>query len=354
MSYILPQDKTPEVRLWKIVGKKLEEIQKPQLDLEERLENWIESDISIIDPSIMIISRQLETDYGGVIDLLCIDEKGDLVIVELKRDKTPRDITAQVLDYASWVKHLSPDKVQSIAESYLDESFEDAYSNKFNQELPDSINEEHRMLVVGTRIDPNSRRIISYLSETYGVNINAVTFNYFKDNGQELLARTFLIEQEKIQRSTHSGSKRLPNLSFEQLQAIADEHGVGEIYSYLFKELQGYFDAVNRTRSSISFTGEYRTIQRAAIFNLIPTESDSQNGLSWQVYLLRFSEYFDISKEEALEVIPSERETWSYGVPSDDSRYEEYSGFKGLVKLEEAREFVAKLMEVKKQVYASA
>ena len=204
------------------------------------------------------------------------------------------------------------------------------------------------MLIVGTKIDSSSRRIINYLSESYGISINAATFNYFKDNGQELLARTFLIEQDRAQISTRSGSKRLPNLTFEQLQAIANEKGVGEIYSFLFTELQNYFDGVNRTRSSISFTGQYRTIQRAAIFNLIPTESDFESGLTWQVYLLRFCEFFGISKEKAKEIIPKNSESWSYGVPMDDSRYEGYSGYTGFIKLEEAKEFVVRLREIKK------
>ena len=50
-----------------------------------------------------MIGREVETDFGGSIDILCIDAEGDLVIVELKRDRTPREVTAQALDYASWV-----------------------------------------------------------------------------------------------------------------------------------------------------------------------------------------------------------------------------------------------------------
>ena len=96
-------EKVPEVRLWKISNNILSEIEKSKLDFEERLENWIESDVSIIAPNLLVVGRQVETDYGGIIDLLCIDENGNIVIIELKRDKTPRDITAQVIDYSSWL-----------------------------------------------------------------------------------------------------------------------------------------------------------------------------------------------------------------------------------------------------------
>ena len=96
-------------RLWLIKDRKLVEVNKAKLDFESRLEDWIASDMSIISPNLLFIGRQVPTLYGGLIDILAMEENGDLVIVELKREKTPRDITAQVLDYASWVKTLAND-----------------------------------------------------------------------------------------------------------------------------------------------------------------------------------------------------------------------------------------------------
>ena len=43
--------------------------------------------------------------------------------------------------------------------------------------IPESLNEEHRMLIVGSEIDSSSQRIINYLAETHRVPINAATFN---------------------------------------------------------------------------------------------------------------------------------------------------------------------------------
>ena len=41
---------------------------------------------------------------------------GDLIIVELKRDKTPRDVVAQFLDYASWVGDLGFEEINKICQ----------------------------------------------------------------------------------------------------------------------------------------------------------------------------------------------------------------------------------------------
>lgn len=79
---------TSEIRLWKIQdGNQLNEVEGSNLDLEQRLESWIEKDIFMVSEDLLVISRQKETDFGGKIDLLCIDRNGDLSIVELKRAK---------------------------------------------------------------------------------------------------------------------------------------------------------------------------------------------------------------------------------------------------------------------------
>jgi RecB family endonuclease NucS len=73
------------IKLWEIIDKRLEEIRKEKLDFEKRLEDWLEADISTISPNLLVIGKQVPTDYGGYIDLLCLEEDGDIVIIELKR-----------------------------------------------------------------------------------------------------------------------------------------------------------------------------------------------------------------------------------------------------------------------------
>ncbi len=41
---------------------------------------------------------------AGNIDILCYDSKGNLVVIELKRDKAPDRVVAQVDRYISWVR----------------------------------------------------------------------------------------------------------------------------------------------------------------------------------------------------------------------------------------------------------
>jgi RecB family endonuclease NucS len=99
----------------------LREVPRDKIGLEERLEDWLEQDISIISDDLLVIGRQVRTTFEKYIDLLCIKRNGDVVIVELKKDKAPREVIAQVLEYASWVDDLSYEDISDIADNYLKE-----------------------------------------------------------------------------------------------------------------------------------------------------------------------------------------------------------------------------------------
>ena len=305
----MPQD----MKIWEIRnGDNLKEIRKAKLDLEERIQKWLQNDISIITNDLLVIGKEVQTDFGGVIDLLCLESDGDVVIVELKRDKTPREITAQTLDYASWVKDLSHDKITEIANGYLGDKgpLEDAFKKRFDDELPEILNEHHNMLIVASNIDPSTERIIKYLSDFYGVGINAATFQYFRDEDEkEFLARVFLIEPSQVERSreTRTTSKRKPNLTIEELQDIAESKGVGEIHEILINGLTSCFDYRGTTRSTVAFVGIIEE-SRNTIFSLIPGESDSSQGVRFQVYIDRLLKYLDASKDEVTQVLPPNRQ----------------------------------------------
>jgi hypothetical protein len=324
---------TTEIKLWKIEhDNKLEVVKNSRLNLEERLETWLEKDISLVSDEILIIGRQVETSYSGFIDLLGMEKNGDLTILELKRDKTPREITAQILDYASWVKDLSNEKVSNIANNYLQPllniTLEEAFQKKFGIDLPEVINESHSMLIIASQIDSASERIIKYLSETYGVNINAVTFQHFEDGGGgEFIGRAFLIQPDGQGIPIGSGTKRKPNLSLEELSRIAEERGLGKHYENLTLALEKYFIKTTN-RSSLAFYGGIADGKRS-IISLIPTQSTKEEGLKFQIYVSRFINYFNIDRESLLSVLPPDKENWKYFPADQEDKSGFYSGFMG-------------------------
>jgi len=111
-----------ELGVWRI-DKQLQPVEVVSLDMEARLEGILNQDISIVDPNWIIIGRQVRTGFDKRIDLLAMDSEGNLIVLELKRDKTYRDIVAQVLDYGSWVRNLRDDDIARIFSEYHKQFF---------------------------------------------------------------------------------------------------------------------------------------------------------------------------------------------------------------------------------------
>ena len=172
------------IKLWNIIDDEQPQlITKGNLKSEARLEQWITQDITIISDNLIIIGTQVQTGCQKKIDILAMNQNGELVIIELKRDRTYREVIAQGLDYATWVKDLDYDAINAMLIKNnpdvveLSEYFNDRFDRGIEVE---DFNTDHKILIVGSDIDDSTKRIIEYLSgEPYGVNINALFFNYF-------------------------------------------------------------------------------------------------------------------------------------------------------------------------------
>ncbi len=194
-----------ETGIWRIEKDMSSPLDLTGIDLEKRLEAIISANLSIIDPGLMQIGRQVSTDFGGYIDILAIDANGYLTVIELKRDKTPREVVAQLLDYASWVRRLTS---ETIAEIYID--YQQRFCDKKVPEgidvalryeygtVPDELNTGHRLLIVAGGLDPSTERIVTYLREQHAVDINVAFFRAFKDGDREYLTRTWLTEPDSL------------------------------------------------------------------------------------------------------------------------------------------------------------
>jgi len=304
------------IKFWKVLPENsLKEITKAKINLESRIEGWLEEDISVISSDLLVIGRQVRTSFGAI-DILCIDRYGDIVIVELKRDRTLKDVIIQILNYGFWVKDLSNERVAEIAKRHLGGSgpLEEVFRGRFGTDLPEVLNDGHELLIVAPEIDSSSRRIIEYLSSYYGARINAVTFNYFRDqDSNEFLARVFLIEPSKVESRSQmrTSSKKKRRSSYEELQELAERKGVGELYRQLLEGLTDCFDERSNEITSVAFLGIIGE-SRPTIFSLMPGESDTKLGVRFYVYIDRLSEYLGASKKAITEILPSKLEKYEH------------------------------------------
>lgn len=185
--------------IWSLDDKS--ELPLASLKNEKELEDLIAGNIALLSSDWLIVGRQVRTS-GGIIDLLCVDIGGNPIIIELKKDLTPREVTAQALDYASWVKDkIDADELsQNLAEIYLKyskdkESLNDAFRARFGIELDDNNdNIEVQIVIVAINMDKSTERIIRFL-QGYNININVLFFNVFEHNKDRLLSRAWMFDE---------------------------------------------------------------------------------------------------------------------------------------------------------------
>jgi hypothetical protein len=185
--------------IWK-VGDKPSPLSASRLASEQKLEDMIVLDPRILSSQWMLIGRQEITSHGGRVDLLAIAPDGSLVLIELKRDRTPREIIAQALDYASWVEQLTPDKIAQIYQRFSNGgSLDQAFQQRFGTELDEeTLNQSHQIIIVAAELDAATERIIGYLNAR-DIAINAVFFQVFQHGDEQLLSRAWLFDLGETQ-----------------------------------------------------------------------------------------------------------------------------------------------------------
>lgn len=194
--------------IWR-VGDQPKPLDTTTLINEQQLEDMIVRAPNIISGELMLIGRQEQTGFGGRIDLLAIAPDASLVLIELKRDRTPREIVAQALDYASWVEQLTAEKITQIYQRFtkggnLDVAFKDHFGAELDEE---TLNQSHQIILVASELDNSTERIINYLNAR-DIAINAIFFQVFQHGDERLLSRAWLIDPGETQANAATAPKK--------------------------------------------------------------------------------------------------------------------------------------------------
>lgn len=204
-----------EIKTWEIIDGHLKEI-KTTLAHHGRkekddLEKWLKTEIQILGEDIRIIGEQVYT-ASGPLDYLGIDNKGNLVIIELKRDRLPRNVLAQAIDYASDISDWEVDKISEVCVNFTGQTIDDFVSENFEGIDIDNfvVNTAQRILLVGFSIDSSLIRMIEWLSDKYDMAINAIVLKYVKtSSGDELISRTAIVPEEIQKEKVEKGKLKI-------------------------------------------------------------------------------------------------------------------------------------------------
>lgn len=196
-----------ETAIW-LVNEQPKKLEASSLLSERELEDMIVCSPKILSDEWMLIGRQERTTSGGIVDLLAIAPDGGLILIELKRHRTPREVVAQALDYACWVEGLEADDIAAIYSRFAPNAdLAEDFATYFGAELDeDSLNENHQIVIVAAQLDESSERIVAYLNER-SIAINVLFFQVFELEQKKLLSRAWLLDPDETQVAFASASR---------------------------------------------------------------------------------------------------------------------------------------------------
>ncbi len=186
--------------LW-VVSNPPVQVEVSKLGSEKLLENMIVDEPRILSDEWMLIGRQVKTETGEFVDLLAIAPDASLILIELKKERTSREVISQILDYASWLVKLQFEEIAEIYSQFKSgetASLSEDFRNHFGYDLDkEAINNAHQLVVVASSVDPRTERIIGYLGDR--IPINMLSFEVFQHDDTKYMGRTWLLDPGKVQ-----------------------------------------------------------------------------------------------------------------------------------------------------------
>jgi hypothetical protein len=244
-----------EIKLWKVGGSQdnptIMDVPKvAQTETEKMLEEILVKAPNLLLDGLKLVGRQVETP-GGPLDLLGIDEDGQLIVFELKRGTLTRDAVAQIIDYASYLAELSPldlvDLVNTGSGKYgIDKitDFDRWYNDQFAGKSIVSIGKP-KMVLVGLGVDDRARRMVEFLANG-NIEISMLTFHGFNGTDGTYLAKQVEVVQRQIQPIKTSKQTNLQTL-VRRMKAAGVENFFDRVAGVLRGELDNPYEWPNQT-----------------------------------------------------------------------------------------------------------
>lgn len=242
----------PPTVLWSRQGAEpAKRLVKTEPDTEADLEQIIEQCPGLVRDDLLVVARQFRFSTRDRVDLLCLQNQTRWTIVELKRDKMPREVVAQAMDYAAQLTSMSAADLAEALEvqghlKSLNPDDRQVVQRLLAAEAEDQAADSRRdvaAIVVGMAAATGLKRIADYLDNSFGVPISVLELQAFWTPGGGLIfarEETGAEDGDLAAECAKSGPSSLDE-RWEKVRASAAQYG--------------FTDALKDFRSSIERAG---------------------------------------------------------------------------------------------------
>lgn len=182
------------------------------------IEKWVENYHNILGEELLIITTEYDKfdKTSERLDLLAIDKEGNLVVIELKRDDSGKDVELQAIKYAAYCSTLtlsdvvkiycdfiSKSKSETIDEEEAKKRIRDFIGNNEFEELSD----KPRIIIVAKEYRPEVTASVLWLRK-FGIDITCIKLTPYEFSKNTIVLEStvliplpetkhFVIESEK-------------------------------------------------------------------------------------------------------------------------------------------------------------
>lgn len=207
-----------------------------QTHAEVDLQRWADAYPHLLNEGVPMLSlgTEIATHHGYAIDNLFIDGNGCLVVGELKRGPSPKDVIAQTVNYAAYVSQLRWPDIEAFCRQRHSADLDSAFKGCFGRPLARDETIDHRLVILAESYDPRVTDAALYLINN-GTPLALLQFSYFQVGDSEVVEVRTALGEIPEQRGAPAGSDAgtpaegrinwLLSSVAEQVPEIARRHG---------------------------------------------------------------------------------------------------------------------------------
>lgn len=159
------------------------------------IEKWIEDYPDILGEKLLVVTTEYDKfdKTNERLDLLAIDTKGNLVIVELKRDDSGKNVDLQAIKYAAYCSTLTIDQLVKEYQEYHKKKNLEISEDKARQEILDFIedddfselNNRPRIIIASRSYRPEVTASILWL-RNFGIDITCIKLSPYEIDNENI------------------------------------------------------------------------------------------------------------------------------------------------------------------------
>jgi hypothetical protein len=191
------------------------------------MEKWVAADPAVLTGEELMV---ITTEFGGFdktkerLDVLAIDTDGQLVVVELKRDDSGKNVDLQALKYAAYCSTMTLKEVAAVHATYRKLTEEEAEARIRGFITDDEFNEVSdtpRIMLVSREYRNEVTASVKWLRDKHGIDITCIKWDVYElPDGEVVVDTSILIPQpetREFEMRVHKKEKNERPLSRRQI-----------------------------------------------------------------------------------------------------------------------------------------